>query len=253
MRPLAHLTAISMVFSSIQAYISDGSLSSRWIQDVSLGLSSLPLGYSLAIGPLLLLIAHTLAVAVALMLQVLVSSLSASLRLTRLSSLAVWGPPQPSRMQVKPASWIGTGVVLVLVTFLVPYQFVFLVAFVVQLVTAIRSQHSLHTHVTSAKRSSTDESSDEGEEEGSRLMFESTRTATSLGASKAAQHLLLLNVLFWLLPLKAPVLIVWVHNLLMGWRNALGGEDHNPLRVLAVLLLTQVASSGRVLERAQTK
>lgn len=142
---------------------------------------------------------------------------------------------------------------LMLVLLVVPYQFVFLVAFVVQLVTAVRSQHSLHTHVSSAKRNSTDESSDEGEEDTARLIPEPTRSVASLSASRAAQHVLLLNVFFWLLPLKAPVLIVWARNLIMGWRNQLGGEDHNPLRVVAVLLVTQIASSGRVVERAQTR
>ncbi|CEH18698.1 Negative regulator of COPII vesicle formation [Ceraceosorus bombacis] len=49
--------------------------------------------------------------------------------------------------------------------------------------------------------------------------------------------------------LATPVLLVWARNLGAGWVAPLGGPDHNVLRVAPVLILAQIITSGRSIER----
>ncbi|KDN46961.1 PGAP1-domain-containing protein [Tilletiaria anomala UBC 951] len=65
------------------------------------------------------------------------------------------------------------------------------------------------------------------------------------------QSHLLLMALFWCLPIKAPVLFVWVRNMLNGWivfhglegSPSISTDDHDPLGMLPLLWLVQLLAS----------
>jgi hypothetical protein len=257
---LRSLIAASLALSALQAALlalQGSDVPSSWLRDLSLGLSGVPLAFSLILGPLFLLIAHALVLCVALSLRAVVTSTVLALRAAGLTRFAQWSGPAPSRLQTKKGTWASIAALLLAVLGFLPYQFVYLVAFAMQLLAVVRSNASL-VDDQPAYRALPDDagrgkaSSPEDSDDASDLR-KPLASDDSFAASREAQHLLLLNIMAWLLPLKAPVLVVWVRNLLVGWRAPLGGADHNPLRVAAVLLLVQVVSSGRVLERAQSR
>lgn len=211
------------------------STSSQALQDAVVGLGSSSLLYSLIIGPVLLIAAYGLALWISLVLEGLVGAVAHVLQSCKIDSLLSLpmqasnrdARPEDSKIQIKRVTLLGFVLVVVVLWTAVPIQFAVLAAFVVHLLVSIRSALPL-----TGKRS---------------VKAESKR------ADQHAQHLLLLNVLFWVVPLHAPVLLVWSRNLINGWIAPLGSSsDHNVLRVLSILLVVQVASSGRLLERAKS-
>lgn len=76
----------------------------------------------------------------------------------------------------------------------------------------------------------------------------SARTSSTL-PFRANLYSSVLFFLLWLLPLNAPVLVVWVRNLQVNWMEPFGG-DHNVLDIVGVLLLVEMFSGGRSLEES---
>ena len=102
---------------------------------------------------------------------------------------------------------------LLLVATFVPYQLAFLVSYLI---------HSLST-------------------------LSSLRSATS--SSRSNLYTSVLYLLLWLLPVNAPVLVVWVRNLQANWTEPFGG-DHNVLDIAGILVLVEMLSGGRTLDEA---
>lgn len=100
---------------------------------------------------------------------------------------------------------------LALVATFVPYQLAFLVSYLI---------HSLST-------------------------LSALRTPNS--PCRSNLYMSVLYLLLWLLPVNAPVLVVWVRNLQANWTEPFGG-DHNVLDITGVLVMVEMFSGGRSLE-----
>ena len=118
--------------------------------------------------------------------------------------------------------WYGS--IAVLIYGILPHQVVFLLCFLLHTWTTAVSQHRL-------------------------------RSQTNSDVS-AVEHYnqcyLFLLALFWSVPLKGPVLFVWIRNMVHGWfwRHGQGSlsiyaGDHNPLEILPLLVLSEHLRAGR--------
>ncbi|KZT51449.1 PGAP1-domain-containing protein [Calocera cornea HHB12733] len=115
---------------------------------------------------------------------------------------------------------------LLLVLF-VPSQFVFLVAFLLQLLTTARAQLALRTVPSPPAR---------------HLSHQQAQHAQ-------AQHLLLM--LAWLLPLTAPFAVAWARNLPSRGLELVLPSERDPLAVVCAVLALEAGSAGRVWDRAR--
>lgn len=78
----------------------------------------------------------------------------------------------------------------------------------------------------------------------------STLAPDAATASRANLYASVLGLLLWLLPVNAPVLVVWVRDLLANWRQPFVG-DHNVLRVVGVVAVVVACEGGRFLTPAR--
>ncbi|KAE8267539.1 hypothetical protein A4X09_0g4804 [Tilletia walkeri] len=135
---------------------------------------------------------------------------------------------------------IAIGTVIIAIFFLVPYQLAFLIATMVQLLNAVRASADL---------------SQERRKRGSSSSVRSTADSSEK-ASRYNQQMLVLALMMSVLPIRAPVLIVWARNVLLGVRapaTTPGLGDHNVLEIISFVLLVQVGSSGRLLQPAPSR
>ncbi|KAL7417647.1 PGAP1-like protein-domain-containing protein [Mrakia frigida] len=122
--------------------------------------------------------------------------------------------PTDPRPSFRPRNLLPIFILLGLVATFIPYQLAFLVSYLI---------HSLST-------------------------LSSTRSASTI-PSRTNLYSSVLFLLLWLLPLNAPVLVVWVRNLQVNWMEPFGG-DHNVLDIVGILLLVEMFSGGRSLEES---
>ncbi|KAL2173866.1 PGAP1-like protein-domain-containing protein [Thermothelomyces heterothallicus CBS 202.75] len=120
--------------------------------------------------------------------------------------------PSPRRRMVTAA------VLLLLVTTVVPYQFAYLVACLVQLMTTIRAQ---------------------------RLALE-LRSASSSNFYNYVHSVLIL--MLWILPINLPTIVVWVHNLAVHWLTPFTSH-HNVLSVMPFIILVETLTTGKMIPR----
>lgn len=113
---------------------------------------------------------------------------------------------------------ITTGFLLLLVSTIIPYQFVFIVLCVVQIVTCVRA--------LSVARES--------------------RGSSNINFYNYVHSILLL--LLWILPINLPVLVVWVHNLAVHWLTPFSSH-HNVLAIMPYVLLIETLSTGNMVPR----
>ncbi|TKA77812.1 hypothetical protein B0A55_04600 [Friedmanniomyces simplex] len=113
---------------------------------------------------------------------------------------------------------ITTGILLLMILTIVPYQFAYIVLCLVQLSTS-----------TKALRAALDDRSD-----------------PSYNFYNYAHSLLVL--LLWILPINMPVLVVWIHNLAVHWLTPFS-THHNLLSVLPYILLVEMLSTGAMVPR----
>lgn len=113
---------------------------------------------------------------------------------------------------------ITTGVLLLLVVTVVPYQFAYVVLCIVQFVTATR-----------ALRSAIDDHSGQSYD-----FYNYTHS--------------MLTLMLWILPINVPVLVVWIHNLAVHWLTPFS-THHNLLSVLPYILLVEAMSTGSMVPR----
>lgn len=123
---------------------------------------------------------------------------------------------------------LSMGLLLLLVLFFAPYQFAFLVIFLVHLFSTVRAR--LVAEDCSANPT--------------------TAAATRRAWDRYHYSFALLFVMATLLPINALILIVWVRNLAVGWLAPFS-SDHNVLSIVGFLLNVEALHSGKMLQRTK--
>jgi len=122
----------------------------------------------------------------------------------------VFSPTSPRRRL------ITTGMLLLLVSTVIPYQFAYLVACVVQLSTCVRAHY----------------------------LAQNKQSAAHTNFRNYVQTIFLLMV--WNLPINLPTLVVWVRNLALHWFTPFSSH-HNVLCILPFILLVENLRAGRMI------
>lgn len=113
---------------------------------------------------------------------------------------------------------INAGILLLLVGTIIPYQFAYVVACIVQLLTTARAY---------------------------RL---STESRASTQSDFFNYTFSLLNLMIWILPINMLVLVVWVHNLTLQWFTPFESH-HNVLSIMPVIFLVETLTGGKMIPR----
>lgn len=145
-----------------------------------------------------------------------VNSKSGYIRREDRGNLPIFSSPTPRRRV------IHTAVLLILVSTIIPYQFAYMVACIVQLATTVRAQWH-------AKE---------------------TRSAQHINFSNYAHSILIL--MLWILPINVLVLLVWAHNLVVHWFMPFSSH-HNVLSIMPFLLLVETMTSGAMIPRIMNR
>jgi glycosylphosphatidylinositol deacylase len=115
-----------------------------------------------------------------------------------------------------------TGILLFLVSTVIPYQFAYLVACLVQIATCTRA-----------------------------LRFaREARSNTNYNFYNYAHSILIL--MLWILPINLPILVVWVHNLAVHWLTPFSSH-HNVLSIMPFILLVETLTSGKMVPRVSSR
>ncbi|CAG8895645.1 unnamed protein product [Penicillium egyptiacum] len=131
-------------------------------------------------------------------------------------NLPIFHTPTPRRRI------IHTAILLILVSTVIPYQFAYMVACIVQLATCVRAQWH-------AKE---------------------TRSTSHLNFDNYAHSILIL--MLWILPINVLVLLVWAHNLVVHWFMPFSSH-HNVLSIMPFLILVETMTSGAMIPRITTR
>ncbi|KAJ5345250.1 hypothetical protein N7452_003254 [Penicillium brevicompactum] len=131
-------------------------------------------------------------------------------------NLPIFNTPTPRRRI------IHTAILLVLVSTVIPYQFAYMVACIVQLATCVRAQW----HV------------------------KETRSTSHMNFGNYAHSILIL--MLWILPINVLVLLVWAHNLVVHWFMPFSSH-HNVLSIMPFLILVETMTSGAMIPRITTR
>ena len=132
------------------------------------------------------------------------------------SAPAAFFAPSPRRRM------ITTAVLLLLVATVVPYQFAYLVACLVQLMTMVRAQ---------------------------RIASDLRSTANSNFYNYAHSIFILM---LWILPINLPTFVVWVHNLAVHWLTPFTSH-HNVLSVMPFIVLVETLTAGKMIPRVGSR
>ncbi|KAG4026203.1 hypothetical protein MFRU_043g00090 [Monilinia fructicola] len=115
-----------------------------------------------------------------------------------------------------------TGVLLFLVSTVIPYQFAYLVACLVQIATCTRA-----------------------------LRFaREARSNTNYNFYNYVHSILVL--MLWILPINLPILVVWIHNLAVHWLTPFSSH-HNVLSIMPFILLVETLTSGKMVPRVTSR
>ncbi|KAI9054996.1 hypothetical protein LZ554_002139 [Drepanopeziza brunnea f. sp. 'monogermtubi'] len=117
---------------------------------------------------------------------------------------------------------LTTVILLFLVSTVIPYQFAYLVACLVQLATCTRA-----------------------------LRFaREARSNNNFNFHNYAHSILIL--MLWILPINMPILVVWVHNLAVQWLTPFSSH-HNVLSIMPFILLVETLTSGKMVPRMTSR
>ena len=117
---------------------------------------------------------------------------------------------------------ITTIILLVLVSTIIPYQFVFMVLCIVQVATCVRALRLAQT----------------------------TFNADHMNFYNYTHSILML--LLWILPINVPVLVVWIRNLALQWLTPFSSH-HNLLSIIPFVVLVETLSTGKMVPRITTR
>jgi glycosylphosphatidylinositol deacylase len=147
-----------------------------------------------------------------------------------LSVKPAWLRNEDKRRSVSPAfapstprrRVLTTAILLFLVSTVIPYQFAYLVACLVQIATCTRA-----------------------------LRFaREARSNTNYNFYNYAHSILVL--MLWILPINLPILVVWVHNLAVHWLTPFSSH-HNVLSIMPFILLVETLTSGKMVPRVTSR
>lgn len=113
---------------------------------------------------------------------------------------------------------VTTGILLLMVSTLIPYQFAYVVLCLVQIATSVRALD----------------------------IARETQADQAHNFSNYTHSILIL--MLWVLPISLPVLVVWIHNLTVHWLTPFE-THHNLLSVLPYILLVECMSTGTMIPR----
>jgi glycosylphosphatidylinositol deacylase len=117
---------------------------------------------------------------------------------------------------------LTTAILLFLVSTVIPYQFAYLVACLVQIATCSRA-----------------------------LSFaREARSNTNYNFYNYAHSIFIL--MLWILPINLPILVVWVHNLAVHWLTPFSSH-HNVLSIMPFILLVETLTSGNMIPRVTSR
>ncbi|KAL8859311.1 MAG: hypothetical protein Q9178_004249 [Gyalolechia marmorata] len=117
---------------------------------------------------------------------------------------------------------ITASVLLLLVSTVIPYQFAYLVACIVQIATCVQAfRHA-----------------------------QDNRSAANHNFYNYAHSILIL--MLCVLPINIPVLVVWIHNLAVHWLTPFSSH-HNVLSIMPFILLVETLTSGKMIPRASAR
>ncbi len=117
---------------------------------------------------------------------------------------------------------ITTAVLLFLVSTLIPYQFAYLVACLVQLATTVRA-HRIASEM---------------------------RSNANYGYYNYVHSILML--LLWVLPINLPILVVWIRNLTIHWLTPFSSH-HNVLSIMPFIVLVEALTTGKMIPRVTSQ
>ncbi|RDL35708.1 uncharacterized protein BP5553_06320 [Venustampulla echinocandica] len=134
----------------------------------------------------------------------------------RRSSSPAFAPSSPRRRL------LTTAILLFLVSTLIPYQFAYLVACLVQIATCTRA-----------------------------LRFaREARSNANYNFYNYAHSIFIL--MLWILPINLPILVVWVHNLAVHWLTPFSSH-HNVLSIMPFIILVETLTSGKMVPRVTSR
>lgn len=134
----------------------------------------------------------------------------------RRSSSPAFAPSTPRRRV------LTTAILLFLVSTLIPYQFAYLVACLVQIATC--------THALRFAREA--------------------RSTANYNFYNYAHSIFIL--MLWILPINLPILVVWVHNLAVHWLTPFSSH-HNVLSIMPFIILVETLTSGKMVPRITSR
>lgn len=117
---------------------------------------------------------------------------------------------------------ITTGVLILMVITIIPYQFAYMVLCIVQIGTCIRALKSA----------------------------QETQSAQVYNFYNYAHSMLVF--MLWILPINMPVLVVWIHNLTVHWLTPFS-THHNLMSVLGYILLVEMMSTSTMIPRVTSR
>ena len=117
---------------------------------------------------------------------------------------------------------ITTAVLLFLVSTVIPYQFAYLVACLVQIATTVR-----------ALRAASD-----------------LRSTVNYNFYNYVHSILIL--MLWILPINLPILAVWIRNLAVHWLTPFSSH-HNLLSIMSFIILVETLTTGKMVPRVTTR
>lgn len=117
---------------------------------------------------------------------------------------------------------VTTAVLLLLVTTFVPYQFAYMVACLVQLITTIRAHRIAAELPSNANRS-----------------FYNYAHAIFV-------------LMLWILPINIPILVVWVRNLTVHWFTPFSSH-HNVIAIMPFIVLVETFTAGKMVPRLTSR
>ncbi|KAK4632114.1 GPI inositol-deacylase [Fulvia fulva] len=117
---------------------------------------------------------------------------------------------------------VTTGILVLMVVTVIPYQFAYMVLCIVQVATCIRALKGARD----------------------------TQSAQSYNFYNYTHSMLVL--MLWILPINMPVLVVWIHNLAVHWLTPFS-THHNLLCVLGYILLVEMMSTNNMIPRVTNR
>ncbi|KAK9450670.1 PGAP1-like protein-domain-containing protein [Limtongia smithiae] len=116
---------------------------------------------------------------------------------------------------------LTTSILLISVLAYVPYQFAYVVGFVVHISTCVKSLRRHSQQIV----------------QGGQYSQNFINFAISV-----------LMIMIWLLPINIPLLVVWIHNLSVHW-NTPFSSHHNLLSIVPIIFLVERLTAGKMLPR----